>query len=77
MVDVIDEVVQDACALAQAGKALGSLENICLSEARRAEAAARAGDPGPVTLRRLSNVEYDNAVRDLTGVDMRPTPVRS
>ena len=27
-----------ANALAQAGKALGSLENICLSEARRAEA---------------------------------------
>ena len=33
-----------------------------------AEADARAGDPGPVTLRRLSNTEYDNAVRDLTGV---------
>ena len=41
-----------------------------------AEAAARAGDPGPVTLRRLSNTEYDNAVRDLTGVDMRPTRAR-
>jgi hypothetical protein len=41
-----------------------------------AEAAARAGDPGPVTLRRLSNVEYDNAVRDLTGIDMRPTQAR-
>ena len=41
-----------------------------------AEAAARAGDPGPVTLRRLSNVEYDNAVRDLTAVDMRPTQAR-
>ena len=41
-----------------------------------AEAAARAGDPGPVTLRRLSNVEYDNAVRDLTGVDIRPTQAR-
>ncbi len=41
-----------------------------------AEAAARAGDPGPVTLRRLSNAEYDNAVRDLTGVDMRPTRAR-
>jgi mono/diheme cytochrome c family protein len=41
-----------------------------------AEAAARAGDPGPVTLRRLSNVAYDNAVRDLTGVDMRPTQAR-
>ena len=41
-----------------------------------AEAAARAGDPGPVTLRRLSNAEYDNAVRDLTRVDMRPTRAR-
>ncbi len=41
-----------------------------------AEAAARAGDPGPVTLRRLSNTEYDNAIRDLTGVDMRPTQAR-
>jgi hypothetical protein len=41
-----------------------------------AEAAARAGDPGPVMLRRLTNAEYDNAVRDLAGVDMRPTVAR-
>ena len=41
-----------------------------------AEAAARAGDPGPVMLRRLSNVEYDHSVRDLTGVDMLPTQAR-
>lgn len=41
-----------------------------------AEATARSGDPGPVTLRRLNNTEYDNAIRDLTGVDMRPTQVR-
>jgi mono/diheme cytochrome c family protein len=40
------------------------------------EAAARAGDPGAVTLRRLSNTEYDNAIRDLTAVDMRPTRAR-
>ncbi|MEY4567273.1 MAG: hypothetical protein RLY14_2243 [Planctomycetota bacterium] len=40
------------------------------------EAAARAGDPGPVTLRRLSNSAYDNAIRDLTGIDLRPTKVR-
>lgn len=38
-----------------------------------ATAAAHAGDPGPVTLRRLTNAEYDHAVRDLTGVDMQPT----
>ena len=47
-----------------------------ISTALDAEAAARAGDPGPVTLRRLSNTEYDNAVRDLTSVDMRPTQAR-
>ena len=47
-----------------------------ITAALDAEAAARAGDPGQVTLRRLSNTEYDNAVRDLTGVDMLPTQAR-
>ncbi|WLD14893.1 DUF1592 domain-containing protein [Planctellipticum variicoloris] len=37
-----------------------------------AEAHANAGDPGPVVLRRLSNVEYNNTIRDLTGVDLQP-----
>ena len=37
-----------------------------------AEAIARAGDPGFVPMRRLSNAEYDYTVRDLTGVDLRP-----
>lgn len=41
-----------------------------------AEAATRAGDPGPVPLRRLSNSAYDNAIRDLTGIDLRLTKVR-
>ena len=36
-------------------------------------AAKNAGDPGPVVARRLSNAEYDNSIRDLTGVDIRPT----
>jgi hypothetical protein len=36
------------------------------------EARARAGDPGRVPMRRLSNAEYDYTVRDLTGVDLRP-----
>jgi len=35
-------------------------------------ALARAGDPGPVVLRRSSNVEYTYTVRDLTGVDLDP-----
>jgi hypothetical protein len=34
-----------------------------------AEAKARAGDPGPVVLRRLSNAEYTYTLRDLTGLD--------
>jgi hypothetical protein len=37
-----------------------------------AEARARAGDPGHVPLRRLSNAEYDCTIRDLCGVDLRP-----
>ena len=37
------------------------------------EARARAGDPGRVPLRRLSNTEYNNTIRDLTGVDLQPT----
>jgi hypothetical protein len=40
---------------------------------RRYEAQKNAGDPGVVLARRLSNAEYDNTIRDLTGVDMRPT----
>jgi hypothetical protein len=38
-----------------------------------AEAKSRRGDPGYVPLRRLSNAEYDATIRDLTGVDLRPT----
>jgi hypothetical protein len=34
---------------------------------------ARAGDPGRVVVRRLSNAEFDNTIRDLTGVDLHPT----
>jgi hypothetical protein len=37
------------------------------------EIARNAGDPGLVLARRLSNVEYNYSVRDLTGVDIRPT----
>ena len=40
---------------------------------RRAEARKHAGDPGVVLARRLNNAEYDHAVRDLTGIDLRPT----
>ena len=37
------------------------------------EAKKQAGDPGFVPPRRLSNTEYDLSVRELTGIDIRPT----
>jgi hypothetical protein len=37
------------------------------------EAQRNAGDPGRVLARRLSNAEFDYTIRDLTGVDIRPT----
>jgi hypothetical protein len=44
-----------------------------LRDLRDAEARRTAGDPGRVPARRLSNAEYDYTIRDLTGVDIRPT----
>jgi Protein of unknown function (DUF1592)/Protein of unknown function (DUF1588)/Protein of unknown function (DUF1587)/Protein of unknown function (DUF1585)/Protein of unknown function (DUF1595) len=40
---------------------------------RMDEARKNDGDPGPVLVRRLSNAEYNNSIRDLTGADVRPT----
>ena len=39
----------------------------------KAEATRNAGDPGDVPIRRLSNAEFNYTIRDLTGVDIRPT----
>src|SRR5262249_57823724 len=44
-----------------------------IRELRDREARRNAGDPGTVLARRLSNAELDYTVRDLTGVDIRPT----
>jgi hypothetical protein len=44
-----------------------------LRELRDREARRTAGDPGTVLARRLSNAEFDYTIRDLTGVDIRPT----
>jgi len=44
-----------------------------IRDLREREARRNAGDPGPVLARRLSNAEYDYTIRDLTGVDIRPT----
>ena len=40
---------------------------------RAEELRKSVGDPGPVLARRLSNSEYNYTIRDLTGVDLRPT----
>ena len=37
-----------------------------------ANALKRAGDPGLVLMRRLTNAEYNYTVADLTGIDLRP-----
>ncbi len=44
-----------------------------IQNVRTYEASRNAGDPGTVLARRLSNAEYDYTIRDLTGVDLRPT----
>lgn len=44
-----------------------------LRELQDREAERLAGDPGIVLAHRLSNAEYDYTIRDLTGVDLRPT----
>jgi mono/diheme cytochrome c family protein len=41
-------------------------------EAKLSQVDCDIRDPGRVTLRRLNRVEYNNTVRDLTGVDFRP-----
>jgi mono/diheme cytochrome c family protein len=62
---------EDAAKLPQEGERKGVVNWI---EAMREEEARRnAGDPGPVLARRLSNAELDYTIRDLTGVDIRPT----
>jgi len=40
---------------------------------RKHEIPRNAGDPGIVLARRLSNMEYNYTIRDLTRVDIRPT----
>ena len=48
-------------------KVLRVLGALLLQEARKT-----AGDPGVVLPRRLNNAEFNYAIRDLTGVDIRP-----
>ena len=47
---------------------LGWIDSLLAGEARE-----RAGDPGRVLLRRLNNTEYNNTIRDLTGLELDPT----
>ncbi len=39
---------------------------------RREEALRFAGDPGSISVRRLNNAEYNNSLKDLIGVDLKP-----
>ncbi len=55
-------------AITESNQVVAAIEAILISEAKK-----HAGDPGVVLPRRLSNTEYNLAVRDLTGVDLRPT----
>lgn len=43
-----------------------------IQELTQLEARRRDGDPGYVPARRLSNAEFNNSVRDLTGYDLQP-----
>ncbi|MFO0892948.1 MAG: DUF1592 domain-containing protein [Isosphaeraceae bacterium] len=43
-----------------------------LKDSLDAEAASNPGDPGPAVVRRLTNFEYTNTVRALTGLDLDP-----
>lgn len=43
-----------------------------IADLRDSEAERTSGDPGVVLARRLSNAEYSNTIRDLTGADIRP-----
>jgi len=44
-----------------------------IESALEKKALENAGDPGKVVIRRLTNAEYDYTVRDLTGIDLRPS----
>jgi mono/diheme cytochrome c family protein len=48
-------------------KVVDWIRNVTAQEARKHD-----GDPGPVLTRRLSNSEYNNSIRDLTGADIQP-----
>lgn len=47
---------------------IASIETMLIAEANK-----RAGDPGTILPRRLSNTEYDLSIRDLTGIAIRAT----
>ena len=53
---------------AQRQSVIDWIETTSAEDARR-----HPNDPGIVLARRLSNAEYDYTIRDLTGVDIRPT----
>ncbi len=54
--------------ITESQQVITAIEGLLITAARK-----HAGDPGVILPRRLSNTEYDRAIRDLTGIDIRPT----
>ena len=66
------DAARESAAAAHAARAAGR-HRVDSRPCATHEARRNAGDPGPVLARRLSNAEFDYTIRDLTGVDIRPT----
>lgn len=54
--------------ITESQQVVAAIEAILISEAKK-----HADDPGIVLPRRFTNTEYNHAIRDLTGVEIRPT----
>src|SRR5258708_37657754 len=74
---VLDKLAAKQMPPSSAGKqpSAGQRETVIawIRAVRQFAAEQNAGDPGPVLARRLSNAEYDYTIRDLIGIDLRPT----
>jgi hypothetical protein len=68
----VQEVIRNGEMPPEDAKELSTSErnnlNLWLKSALDIAANTNAGDPGPVTLRRLTNAEFDYSIRDLTGI---------
>ncbi len=74
---ILDRVEAGEMPPDEATKKLSDVDRQALTQwirgVRQVDAKRNAGDPGAVLAHRLSNAQYDYSIRDLTGVDIRPT----